>query len=421
MDYCIIIPDFRGVGGGQFYAFRRYKYLKMMGKDPFFVIGENNNKLSFDEKQIPVYYDSEILKYSFDVSRKQRNISYVKFTEFTQNQEVLVIESTDPMAATWGEIFAKKWNSKHILYSLVEPPLHKGLQNRLLLNLIKFKQNQGNLIGLSSKSLFKMLGKELSEKDNSYVNISYDTNELSYSAKLKICENLDKDAFVIGTVSRLEKEYVESLIEDSIFTAKKSKNQKIVLLIIGDSIDINQKDRLIKKYKDFEVIPKNLNVIFLGYIFPLPASYFGCIDIFVGMGTAAVSSISQSCATIVVDPYLNLSSGVFGLDTNNFAYSENGKQYTIGQSLEYLLNNPDIITKAQEKGIQLYNTEFTTEICMSKLDAYIDKSKEGNYWSYSKYSMSYLIRSIYRNRNKAPFKEINRVRHLLHGRKLKKI
>ena len=119
-----------------------------------------------------------------------------------------------------------------------------------------------------------------------------------------------------------------------------------------------------------------------------------------------------------MDPYLNLSSGLLGLDTKNFAYSENGKQYDISQSLKYLLENPEVIKIAQEKGFKLYQEDFTTNICMTKLDKFIEEGTNDSYWSYGKLSWIYFIRIIYQNRNRSFFKEINKVRHILLRNKL---
>ena len=416
--YLIIIPDFRGIGGAQLYALRRIKHLESIGFRTVLIIGIDDYKVTINENTSLVYRDPRIANFSFDYSKAIQNDAVNKIEKFLDSKGETIIESTDPLSATWGELYAKRMKCKHVLYSLIEPPLYKGIQNRLLFTLIQFKQKQGNLIGLSSKSLYKMFGYEIEKNLNKYVNISYNSNELISSDAQVMNFQLDESCFVIGTISRLEKAYVQVLIEEVINLAKNMPLRKFCLLIIGDSIDTSIKNKLESLFVANSTSLDNLQVKYLGYMHPIYASFFKKLDVFVGMGTAAVSSISQKCATIVVDPYLNLSSGVLGLDTENFAYSENGKQYKISQSLKYLLENPEVLRKAQETGFKLYQEAFTTNVCMTKLDKFIDGGKSDSYWNYSRLSWIYFIRIIYLNRKKAFFKEINKVRHLLGRNKL---
>jgi len=416
--HLIIIPDFRGIGGSQFYALRRIKHLESIGIRTVLIIGKDDYKISINENTTLVYRDQRIANYSFDYHKVIQNDVVKKIEEFLDSAQVTIIESTDPLSATWGELYAKRMKCKHVLYSLIEPPLYKGIQNKLLYSLIQFKQKQGNLIGLSSKSLFKMFGYENEIDLNRYVNISFDSNELIPIDEQGMSIQLDESCFVIGTISRLEKAYVQVLIEEVISLAKNMPMRKFCLLIIGDSIDASIKNKLESLFEANSTSLDNLQIKYFGYIHPIDASFFKNLDVFVGMGTTAVSSISQKCATIVVDPYLNLSSGLLGLDTKNFAYSENGKQYDISQSLKYLLENPEVIKIAQEKGFKLYQEDFTTNICMTKLDKFIEEGTNYSYWSYGKLSWIYFIRIIYQNRNRSFFKEINKVRHILRRNKL---
>ena len=418
MNYCLIIPDFRGIGGAQLYALRRINHLDGIGCRTILIIGKDNYKVSINESNILVYRDERIANYSFDTSKVIQNDVVNRIEKFIDSEEATIIESRCPVGAAWGGLSANRLKCRHVLYSLVEPPSYKGIQNKLLYSLIQFKHKQGNLIGVSSKSLYKMLGYESEMNINRYVNISFDSNELLPIDERGMNIQLDESCFVIGTISRLEKVYVQVLIEEVISLAKNMPLRKFCLLIIGDSIDVDVKNKLESLFATNSTSLDNLQIRYFGYIHPIDASFFKNLDVFVGMGTTAVSSISQKCATIVVDPYLNLSSGLLGLDTKNFAYSENGKQYDISQSLKYLLENPEVIKIAQEKGFKLYQEDFTTNICMTKLDKFIEEGTNYSYWSYGKLSWIYFIRIIYQNRNRSFFKEINKVRHILRRNKL---
>ena len=406
------MPDFRGIGGAQFYVLRRIAHLHSTGQKTFLIIGKDNFQTPIDRKEIQIYRDSRISDYSFDYSIDEQKDIVNKIVEFLGCADSAIVESTDPLSATWGELCAEKIGCKHILYSLIEPPLYKGLQNKHLYSLIQFKYKQGNLIGLSSKSLVKILGHEISLEDNRYVNISFDSNEIVAMDEIEAKNLSDERTFVIGTISRLEKAYVQVLIEEVISLAEISPTIKFHLIIIGDSIDASIKNNLESRYSAHKIKLCNVRIKFLGYLHPIHDSFFKNLDVFVGMGTSAISSISQKCATIVVDPYLNLSSGVLGLDTQNFAYSENGKQYKIHESLKYLLKSPEILANAQDEGFELYKVSYTPKVCMDKLDRYIEEASCNNYWNYSRLTWTYIVRLIYQNRNRNIFKELNKTRHL---------
>ena len=98
-------------------------------------------------------------------------------------------------------------------------------------------------------------------------------------------------------------------------------------------------------------------------------------DVFVGMGTASINSISQGCLTINIDPTNNMefASGFFGYDTNNFAFSENGKLYCISKKMEEAL----MMTQQKRKMIisqakLLYEKEFVVDRCFDRLDSIIE-------------------------------------------------
>ena len=104
-------------------------------------------------------------------------------------------------------------------------------------------------------------------------------------------------------------------------------------------------------------------------------------DIFIGMGTASINAISQGCATINIDPRSNKASGVFGVDTNNFAYSENNKLYKIEDKIAELLKDAKKLAVAKERGLYLFKESFTNEASFNKLDYLLNKSEKINCFS----------------------------------------
>lgn len=418
MNYCIIIPDFRGIGGAQLYALRRFKYLSKLGFNVSFVVGKIDQIiLNGDKKQIPVFICKEITSFTFDIKKSVRKKTVNHFREFLKSDSCLVIEALDPVGATWGELFASEIGCKHIIYSLVESVIHKNIQDRPIHRFYKYKLQRREFIGLSSKSLEKIFGVEFKDTENHYVNLPYDSEDISLITVPEICKETEKESFIIGTVARLEKSYIPHLIEAVIEFALRLPNAKITLIVAGDSETSNIKMHFAKKYLRDEIIPGNLKILFPGYLNPLGVDFFNCLNVFVGMGTAAITAISQGCATIVLDPINNLSSGILGIDTNNFAYSESGNQFSILESVEDLFYNTAKRNEAKKKGIELFKKEYAYEVCMQKLDNFISSSQpDKKYWNFSGHNIeTAIIRFLYSNKHSTIIGAANKLRKLLAG------
>lgn len=411
MGYLLVIPDFRGIGGAQLYALRRMKYLAKKGIDSVIAVGLLDQTILNENTDARVFQHEMISKLAFDVKKRHRKDVFKSFIKWCKD-EITIIETYDPVGATWGEYLALELNCKHIIYSLIEPPVYKNIQDRPILEFFEFKLRRGEFIGLSSVSLEKIFNKQFNVEENMFVNIAFDTNELAQCTVPDICQGFDKSKFVVGTVSRLTKGYIKELIKAVILLAKNHSNKQFLLIIGGDSQLANIRAQLIEKYNNSILLPRNTEILFPGYLNPLGRDFFQWIDVFVGMGTAAVSSISQSCATVVVDPFLNLSSGVLGIDTNNFAFSENGKQFTILESLEELLTNNEKHNLARQKGLKLFNEEFDLNVCMIKLDRFIELSDRNmEHWNFNNIKISHrIIRFLYINKDKGIIKYFNKLR-----------
>jgi hypothetical protein len=383
-NYCIIIPALKGIGGAQLYAFRRAKYLIDNGYNVTYCSMEyDKTYLEFDEK-IKIFYNDSLNIPSFNCSRKIIELELKKFEKYCSTNK-LIIESFCWLSASWAEIYANKTNAKHIVYSLGEPILDQ-FRHKYVLDFIMFKYKRNEFIGITDVSLKIILGKHFDKKINNFVNIAFDDNEVPEKTNSNFLNLIDDQIkFVISTVSRLEKPYVSNLIEDVFKIANKNKKKAFALLICGDSLfkEFNV-ESFIKKYQNNKQKPSNLTLIFPGFIHPLGKDFYQKSSVFVGMGTAAVASISQGCPTICIDPRVNKSIGVFGLETNNFAYTIDGKYSSIEKSISDLYLDNLKLKKASKLGFELFKSDFENNACMSKLDSYINLTSSKQYYDFNK-------------------------------------
>lgn len=360
--YIIITPKLSSLGGAELYAIRRAEYLKEKKIEVILVAQEIDNKVL----KIEEFKTLEIKELISD-SIFSRKIQLEKINEYIENNfddfDEVYVETNFLRHVFLGEKIAKKYFGRHIFYMLVEMELYKTKY----IELLKFKLDRNEMIGVNNRTLDISLGKYWDDKyKESYVNVGFSKKEIKEDNVLNK-KYIKNKSFRILTISRLEKTYIENLIKDVIKLSEKYSNISFELVIIGDSKNKKIRKKLENKYK----MQNNSMISFLGYVYPLKKNYFYESDIFVGMGTAAISGIAMGCATICIDPRNNKASGYFGVDTNNCAYSKNDKTYEIFDLIEKIVLNPNLKNIIEKKGEKIFAKEYELIQTMKKLDNYI--------------------------------------------------
>ena len=387
-NYYILTEGVSNIGGAQLLVLRRAKFLRSKGFNVKIIVSRHRGNFILEKefKDFPVLYlpklDQPIFKYSI----KTINELVTIISLFLSNHENALLETNSLQSSIWGELVAKRNNYKHVIYLFNE-----SIINNYLLypgnNFFLFKYNRGELYGCSRKSLEKMLGKHYNEKQNHFVNVSFDNDEIKENTipSIKEFELLEKSKTIL-TVSRLEKSYVKYLIEAVIKIAKQKPEKNINLIIGGGTIFGDVKLDLENNYLPPKLQLSNLKIIFTGIINVLGRDLFNLSDVFVGMGTASINSISQKCATLVVNPLTNKTPGIFGIHTTTFGYSDNNTEYDLGELINTLLFDEGLLEVAKNKGYELYESSYKTDICFVKYDYLISKS--ANTVAYYNYKIS---------------------------------
>lgn len=372
-SYLIITPNVCNMGGAQLYVLRRALYLVGKGYNVFVVIWFDNGffPLEAQFKGIPIYFASELSKPFILVSKKKSDAIIRRIANFAKLDKNTIIESHTLSAIEWGEIISSQYNCKHLAYPLSEA----SVSNYIWLpgkKIFKEKLDNNEFYGLSDASLEIIFGKP--HIPNNYVNVGFDEEELAERCIPNLNLGLKNNDFVISTIARLEKSYIEKLIEDTIKLAKAYRNQPFVLIIAGGSDTGKRQDFLVEKYKKIYDSCSNLRVFFTGYITTLGKDLFQISDVFVGTGLAAINAISQSRITVVIDERNDLSLGFLGVDAKNFGYGPLSMCCPIYNKLdEAYTADKEKKRMIMDAGRQLYFTEFYTQTCFEKLDVAISK------------------------------------------------
>lgn len=386
-NYVFVYGSVSGLGGRNLYLLRKANYLQKEGWNVLIIAADvdkdnilvpellNFKLLEVKEVAFPIYcFGKRKIKHILNKIIKWIN-------EYSNSKLPFIVESQDINEIFWGEILAKTIHAPNFAYVIGRPQL-KNL-GKIYRDIYIFKARNNECIGVSEKTLeflFEGINGSGNLKRN-YFDISFSPEEFAENSFKfnKILDIIDNKSIVITTVSRLEKKYIPVLIDSVVSIAKKNKLLKFTLVIVGDSRTYK---RLKKFYEDkyLQNCEKNLKLVFTGFLHPLPKELFKKTNIFIGMGTAVINSISQGCPTICIDPRSLKSAGILGIDLDNFAYNDIEKEESIESSLGNLINNKKLLEKSSKMGKKLYNEKYTNEMVLENfLEFTINKQKEGNF------------------------------------------
>lgn len=391
--YCIITPRLSGMGGAQLYALRRMNFLRKAGHRPVAIVSDDQNfilKEKFNDFEIFVF--PELAHPVFRYSKKSRHLIIDRIIKALNNYTTnLILESHTLTLSIWCELIAESSDNKHIIYSLNERTILEW-EFLPVKEFFLWKQDRMEFIGASYQSLKLMLGDSFRTDKVFFSNIGFDPEELPEKSVPDLSGTIDRQSFRIGTISRLSKPYVQLLIDSVVKIGSNHPDKNITLIIAGDDTDGNILPGLRKKYTGTE----RIRILFPGYINPLGRDFFENLDVFIGMATAAINSISLKRATITVDPVSKMSSGFFGLTSTDSMFADKDKLFPLDHWIEMALTRPSLVSEAQLAGFRLFQREYCAETCLQKVEEYITASNSDHtYWSFTE---GYLSSNVYRLR-----------------------
>ena len=373
--YIVLTFNVCNMGGGQLFVLRRSLYLKNKGFDVHVITTFDNGVFPLKEsfEGIPIYNIPEMASSSSFVSEKRQKEILSNVIQKIGKADEYYLESHTLGTIEWAELLSAKLHGRHLAYPLAEPLFNKQFfypGKSIILN--KLERNQ--LYCNNSRSLVHIFGKE--PKQNLFINIAFDETELKVTCSPSLNYKKQAGDYVITTVTRLDKTYVEPFIEDIKKLALKYPTQQYVMIVAGGSNTGTREKDLLVKYSKSDIA--NLKIVFTGYIKELGKDIFNVSDVFVGMGTASINAISQRCIALNIDPSRNnMCSGIFGIDTNNFGYTENGKVYTIFEKIEEIyLADENKKNYLKKVGRELFETSFEINSCFLQMDAAINSISE---------------------------------------------
>ncbi len=215
------------------------------------------------------------------------------------DSEKIVIESHTDFWAEWGELLVERLGAKHICFLLDERLELYGAKEFLY-----YKYLRSEVAGIHKSSVPRLFRnyKKLKEKEgpvlaaSPYIILSEVSNE-----KIDSLTRMDWNIAYIGR----NKQYASNIVNGIIKFASAHGEKEIQFLILGDIGDI------------MEGYPDNLHIKRLGFITPIPRSFFSYVDVVIaGAGCANIARMAGAL-TIVADAGTCLSNGLLGYTTDD--------------------------------------------------------------------------------------------------------
>lgn len=246
----------------------------------------------FDMRRLELRYYPDF----WSKKRVDKTIAWMK-SVVGKDDENIIIESSEAHLAVWGEMLAKELGAKHFCFLLAEQTeLYREK------DFLYFKYQRGELAGIHKNSIVRLFNnyKEIDEdKCPVLVAAHYSTVQEVENSKIDNLKKMDWDIAYIGRA----KQYVDNVVTGVMKFALQHSEKKIHFLILGDVKDI-----IIK-------IPKNVYVEKLGFMTPIPQSFFQHVDVVIAGAGCARLSQNAGALTIVADAATCMSSGLLGYTT----------------------------------------------------------------------------------------------------------
>lgn len=302
------------VGGGQNYVNTKVRWLKEHGWNV--VVFGTRSSLKY--KDIPWFYLKEYRNYQklqfnkapefWSDSTIEKTLKWMEDCIGETDQEVIIESHTD-FFAEWGERLAQRIGAKHICF-LLDEQLWKYHAKEFLY--YKFLRNE--IAGIHTSSMKKLFDgyKQVEESDRYVLKATHDGGVADIS-----CDKIDrltKSDWNIAYIGR-NKQYVPNIIQGIKEFCKENHQKTIQFIILGEVNTELLKDK-----------PTNLVVTNLGFITPIPKSFFKYVDVVIAGAGCATISARENVLTIVADAKTCHSAGVLGYTVNSTIFSENEPQ-----------------------------------------------------------------------------------------------
>ncbi len=399
--YIIITCDIHIIGGTQAYTAGKAKYLKNQNWNVYVLFPGRKDgycDISYLAQFLSGGIDGlKYLPYRIDGKKVNETLREMKDVVGCSKGNI-IIESHYEIASFWGELLAEKMNGTHYIFPCNEYYRSKDSLYESNLDFYKFKYDRNELIAP---------GQVICKIFNGYKSIL--KARIDYPLMVVEQEPIDdieddnimkivKNDFNICSIGRLEKPYVKYALEGIKRFAEIYSDKNINLIIIGnaDASEIS----IVNLFKDL----RNVNIMFLGVLVPIPRKLFAKVDVVIATAQTAQFVSYENVYTITANVNSRYTPGVLGYDTQDAWYGD------VRQKKTYCEVLVDVLIRKRYEKIDFNMPEHKT--------AEYYYNEQWKYLALSKNSKEYYTRTFKKYRPKSwialfPFWEVRKNEQIL--------
>lgn len=333
--FLILSYSITGMGGGQMYQYNKLKFMKEHGYETYVFYAVPGEIVISDFFNIAEVKNFDLINTNPCIVGKRICKQLIeKMMSVIGEADELIIECNNKTTSLWGELLAQRTSG--FSYSLIIDEKIGSIDSPLL-DFFTFKRNKNELKGLKMETyemIFK--SKKLPEGYNYCLPIAGNNvvADIEYQTPSYMQNNYN---LRIGSIGRLDKAYVPTLIDQIIIYAQRNTDKKILFGMIGDSPESEDRNRIIDKIKN---VP-NLDLQLYGSMYPIPKKLLNDYDVFISSAGSARVTGNLGIPTITIDARDYMAIGIFQYDTDQTVFRQTEPDISISEKLEDTIINYD--------------------------------------------------------------------------------
>ena len=353
--YIFLAMAIGGINGAEQYIFNKMNYLKDNDYKVFIFSGRKSEILIHAFDPFERLIRPALRFYPSSLRKKEREdyINWLLGELDIQSDDTFIIESSSTICSLWGDLIAERLHCRHFAYILHESFALSDEIRRFF----RFKVSRHELAGIVDDSVQKMLGDPALEprpdtRIRAFCNNVVQECDDVFSAQL----NSDVD-YNIGSIGRLEKNYVMPLIESLCLYFNNNPNKRFNLVLVGGCADIRQEKNIRKAVEKC----KNVHLVLTGAMYPIPKSFVQKIDLFISAAGSASASFYAQRPTVKVDWNFGTPLGLLGYDLFPTGNLQSESKYRLEQYIDMVLADHvhiDYVDNYEESYSKRINDEF---------------------------------------------------------------
>lgn len=330
--YIFLTPSITNMGGSEMYTYNKWRYLSAHGWDVDIYFFNQTGR--FMLKDLEIYKDNcipdLIFRLSYFSKKDQEKILNRILFGVSFSDEV-VVESHLFSLSLWGELIAGKTSGKSILNCMEED---MGQISKKEAQFVEYKLKRHEILNATSKALHRYFGCHYKEEFEQYSHSSmkaFCSNVVTHTVVSDVA--IAKADFNILSVGRLEKPYVlPSFVEVRKFVETHRGNSFNMVIIGGDP-----KGEVEGKIRSVFSGVNNVNIVFLGYMYPIPSNLITMNDVAIASVNSVLVPSNEGVPTIVIDINDYKPVGIYGITTKSKISRSTEPQVTIAELLDDVL------------------------------------------------------------------------------------